>query len=154
MPSITLWCHTWVKYVFGSCHAPRVFPQQKLPGFSSLHKKQHLQIPIWPGQKPAWKPAKLLWLPRLSKYYFYLQQTHFFALQTLPVAIASVRNVHSQCPREVLQFILDLIKYNDNRLNKVSEHFSKLSLNIYREDTQTTLRFLFHLRALHINRRI
>ena len=39
--------------------------------------------------------------------------------QTLPVAIASVRNVHSQCPREVLQFILDLIKYNDNRLNKV-----------------------------------
>ena len=30
-----------------------------------------------------------------------------------------MRNVHSQCPREVLQFILDLIKYNDNRLNKV-----------------------------------
>lgn len=41
-------------------------------------------------------------------------------VQALPVATASVRNVHSQCPREVLQFILDLIKYNDNRLNKVS----------------------------------
>lgn len=36
------------------------------------------------------------------------------------MATASVRNTHSQCPRDVLQFILDLIKYNDNRLNKVA----------------------------------
>lgn len=45
--------------------------------------------------------------------------------QAFPLAIASVRSVHSHCPREVLQFLSDLIKYNDNRLNKVSAPWSR-----------------------------
>lgn len=37
----------------------------------------------------------------------------------MPVAMALLRDVHNLCPKEVLMFILDLIKYNDNRKNKV-----------------------------------
>ena len=37
----------------------------------------------------------------------------------MPVAMALLRDVHNLCPKEVLTFILDLIKYNDNRKNKV-----------------------------------
>lgn len=37
----------------------------------------------------------------------------------MPVAMALLRDVQNLCPREVLNFILDLIKYNDNAKNKV-----------------------------------
>lgn len=39
----------------------------------------------------------------------------------MPVAMALLRDVQNLCPKEVLNFILDLIKYNDNRKNKVIE---------------------------------
>lgn len=41
----------------------------------------------------------------------------------MPVAMALLRDVHNLCPKEVLMFILDLIKYNDNRKNKVKTVF-------------------------------
>lgn len=37
----------------------------------------------------------------------------------MPVAMALLRDIQNLCPKEVLNFILDLIKYNDNRKNKV-----------------------------------
>lgn len=40
----------------------------------------------------------------------------------MPVAMALLRDVQNLCPKEVLNFILDLIKYNDNRKNKVATH--------------------------------
>lgn len=45
----------------------------------------------------------------------------------MPVAMALLRDVHNLCPKEVLMFILDLIKYNDNRKNKVKTVFMLLS---------------------------
>ena len=39
--SIPVRCHMWVEFVVGSHFAPRVFL-----GFSSLHKDQHIKIPI------------------------------------------------------------------------------------------------------------
>ena len=68
---------------------------------------------------PSCEPHVLFELECFRIRAIFLINIFFHVSQTLPVAIASVRNVHSQCPREVLQFILDLIKYNDNRLNKV-----------------------------------
>lgn len=40
----------------------------------------------------------------------------------MPVAMALLRDVQNLCPKDVLNFILDLIKYNDNRKNKVNTH--------------------------------
>lgn len=37
----------------------------------------------------------------------------------MPVAMALLRDVQNLCPKDVLNFVLDLIKYNDNRKNKV-----------------------------------
>ena len=71
---------------------------------------------------PSSQPHSFVWGGSLDWFWIlaiFLINIILHVSQTLPVAIASVRNVHSQCPREVLQFILDLIKYNDNRLNKV-----------------------------------
>lgn len=40
----------------------------------------------------------------------------------MPVAMALLRDVQNLCPKDVLNFILDLIKYNDNRKNKVQKN--------------------------------
>ena len=42
----------------------------------------------------------------------------------IPQAIGLIRNTHSICPRESLAFLVDLIKYNDNAKNKVTQTMS------------------------------
>lgn len=44
--SISARCQMRVEFVAGSRFAPNIF--LKVLRFSSLHKKQHFQIPIWP----------------------------------------------------------------------------------------------------------
>ncbi len=44
---------------------------------------------------------------------------HYFLQKTIPVAMAHLRTIHNICPPEVLKFLLDLFKYNDNTKNKV-----------------------------------
>lgn len=47
----------------------------------------------------------------------------------MPVAMALLRDVQNLCPKEVLNFILDLIKYNDNRKNKVTHVLLSLGVS-------------------------
>ena len=55
-----------------------------------------------------------------SKVYTLLLANNNVVFQTMPVAMALLRDIQNLCPKDVLNFILDLIKYNDNRSNKVS----------------------------------
>ncbi|XP_031558269.1 transcription initiation factor TFIID subunit 2-like [Actinia tenebrosa] len=66
--------------------------------------------------------------PQIIRYNDFSNFLSYFLLKTLPVAIASIRNIHTQCPREILQFLLDLLKYNDNRINKYSDDYYIASL--------------------------
>ncbi|XP_048582004.1 transcription initiation factor TFIID subunit 2 isoform X3 [Nematostella vectensis] len=66
--------------------------------------------------------------PQIIRYNDFSNFISYFVLKTLPIAIASVRNIHSQCPREVVLFLMDLLKYNDNRLNKYSDSYHLASL--------------------------
>ena len=64
----------------------------------------------------------------------------------MPVAMALLRDVQNLCPKDVLNFILDLIKYNDNRKNKVRRTIT----GTYRLPSQTaaadhTFLFLYFL---------
>ena len=42
--------------------------------------------------------------------------------------IAGIRNVHKQCPKEVIHFLMELFKYNDNQMNKVGGAQSQLTI--------------------------
>lgn len=42
--------------------------------------------------------------------------------------MASLRSVHNICPPEVLRFLLDLFKYNDNSRNKWADDFYRAAL--------------------------
>lgn len=51
-----------------------------------------------------------------------------YCFQTIPVAMAGLRNAHGLCPPEVLRFLLDLFKYNDNSKNRFSDNYYKAAL--------------------------
>ncbi|XP_046544224.1 transcription initiation factor TFIID subunit 2-like [Haliotis rubra] len=53
---------------------------------------------------------------------------HYFLLKTIPMAMANLRTVHCICPPEVMRFLLDLFKYNDNSKNKYSDNYYRAAL--------------------------
>jgi len=42
--------------------------------------------------------------------------------------MAGLRNTHGICPPEVIRFLLDLFKYNDNSKNRYSDNYYRASL--------------------------
>ncbi|XP_060530001.1 transcription initiation factor TFIID subunit 2 isoform X2 [Cylas formicarius] len=53
---------------------------------------------------------------------------HYFLQKTIPLAMAGLRNAHGICPPEVIRFLLDLFKYNDNSKNRHSDNYYRASL--------------------------
>ena len=79
--------------------------QSRIPGVCLLRKSWERYISLHPPPPSLPFPSSTL-LGSLS-------------LQALPLCIASIRNIHNQCPREVLSFLIDLFKFSDNQTNKV-----------------------------------
>ena len=42
--------------------------------------------------------------------------------------MAGLRTAHGECPQEVLNFLLDLFKYNDNSKNQFSDNYYRAAL--------------------------
>ncbi|KAL0273010.1 UNVERIFIED_CONTAM: hypothetical protein PYX00_005790 [Menopon gallinae] len=53
---------------------------------------------------------------------------HYYLQKTIPIAMAGLRNAHGICPPEVIRFLLDLIKYNDNSKNRFSDNYYRAAL--------------------------
>nr|XP_032810604.1 transcription initiation factor TFIID subunit 2 [Petromyzon marinus] len=66
--------------------------------------------------------------PNIIKTNNFCNFQSYFLLKTIPVTMAMQRDIHGMCPKEVLTFLLDLIKYNDNRKNKFSDNYYRASL--------------------------
>ncbi|KAK4478763.1 hypothetical protein RD792_014262 [Penstemon davidsonii] len=59
-------------------------------------------------------------LPRPNDFHDFQE---YFVLEAIPLAIASVRSSDKKSPREAVEFILQLLKYNDNNGNPYSDVF-------------------------------
>lgn len=55
-----------------------------------------------------------------------LQQ--YFLQKHIPVAMSYLRDHNNQCPKEVLHFLLDLVKFNDNSKNSYSDNYYRAAL--------------------------
>lgn len=53
---------------------------------------------------------------------------HYFLQKTIPVAMAGLRTAHGICPPEIIRFLLDLFKYNDNIKNHYSDVYYRSAL--------------------------
>lgn len=61
----------------------------------------------------------------------------YFLEKSLPVAMGSLRNSHNLCPPEVVRFLLDLIRCNENSKNQFSDAYFKAALIHGLENTIT-----------------
>nr|XP_027199421.1 transcription initiation factor TFIID subunit 2-like [Dermatophagoides pteronyssinus] len=52
----------------------------------------------------------------------------YFIQKSLIVAMAGLRTDHGICPHEILRFLLDLFKYNDNSKNKFSDAYFRAAM--------------------------
>nr|CAB3266794.1 transcription initiation factor TFIID subunit 2-like [Phallusia mammillata] len=52
----------------------------------------------------------------------------YFIQKNLPVAMSMLRNMNAVCPKEILQYLLDLVKFNDNSNNKYSDNYYRAAL--------------------------
>ena len=63
-----------------------------------------------------------------------IKQNDFSSLQNyflqcaIPVAMGGMRNSHQICPADVLEFLLNLFKYNDNTKNSFSDNYYRAAL--------------------------
>lgn len=53
---------------------------------------------------------------------------HYFLQKTIPLAMGGLRNAHGICPPEVIRFLLELFKYNDNSKNRYSDNYYRAAL--------------------------
>ncbi|XP_043273259.1 transcription initiation factor TFIID subunit 2 [Venturia canescens] len=65
---------------------------------------------------------------RIIKQNNFTNFQHYFLQKTIPVAMAGLRNAHGICPPEVLAFLMDLFKYNDNSKNRYSDNYYRAAL--------------------------
>ncbi|XP_012265791.1 transcription initiation factor TFIID subunit 2 isoform X2 [Athalia rosae] len=65
---------------------------------------------------------------RIIKQNNFTNFQHYFLQKTIPVAMAGLRNAHGICPPDVLTFLMDLFKYNDNSKNRYSDNYYRAAL--------------------------
>ncbi|KAK0171350.1 hypothetical protein PV328_009091 [Microctonus aethiopoides] len=65
---------------------------------------------------------------RIIKQNNFTNFQHYFLQKTIPVAMAGLRNAHGICPPEVLDFLMELFKYNDNSKNRYSDNYYRAAL--------------------------
>ena len=53
---------------------------------------------------------------------------NYFLEKNLPIAMGNLRTTHNTCPNEVLRFLLDLSKFNENSKNSYSDAYYRASL--------------------------
>ncbi|XP_064625594.1 transcription initiation factor TFIID subunit 2-like [Lineus longissimus] len=53
---------------------------------------------------------------------------HYFLQKTIPLAMSRLRDTHGICPPDVVNFLLELFKYNDNSKNKYSDNYYRSAL--------------------------
>eukprot|EP00795_Rhopilema_esculentum_P015795 gene15795-7100_t len=99
---------------------------------SSLVKILSDEPEVWEGEDTLITCYQKLYgsqsCPSLPRFNDFSSLISYFVQKELSVNISKYRNSHFQCPMKILQFVLDLIKYNDNRYNKFSDGFYRSCL--------------------------
>lgn len=90
-----------------------------------LAKVGTVEAEVWDGESSMIEIFEKMFgsnaAPRIPRFNDFSNFISYFLQKCLPQAIATMRNVHSQCSNRVITFILDLLKYNDNRFNQFSD---------------------------------
>ncbi len=84
----------------------------------------------WNGPLPLISTFKKMFMSKQNLVSFnnFSDLQLYFIQKSLPIAMGTLRNNHNLCPTEIIHFLLDLIKYNENSKNKFSDSYYRASL--------------------------
>ncbi|XP_054290180.1 transcription initiation factor TFIID subunit 2-like [Macrosteles quadrilineatus] len=97
-----------------------------------LTKVANAMVSTWAGPPAMLAIFRKLYgsfsCPHIIKQNNFQNLQHYYLQKTIPVAMAGLRNSHGICPQEVIRFLLDLFKYNDNSKNRFSDNYYRAAL--------------------------
>ncbi|XP_052776335.1 transcription initiation factor TFIID subunit 2-like isoform X2 [Mya arenaria] len=97
-----------------------------------LAKIANMMVSTWAGPPAMLTIFRKLFgshsCPSIVRQNNFTNLQHYFLIKAIPQAMAQLRNLHNICPPEVVRFLLDLFKYNDNSKNKYSDNYYRAAL--------------------------
>ncbi|XP_076340940.1 TATA-box binding protein associated factor 2 isoform X2 [Tachypleus tridentatus] len=97
-----------------------------------LQKVANAMVTTWTGPPAMMMIFKKMFSshssPNIIRQNNFSNFQRYFIQKTIPVAMAGLRTVHGIIPSEVLRFLLDLFKYNDNSKNKFCDNYYRAAL--------------------------
>ncbi|XP_065647290.1 transcription initiation factor TFIID subunit 2 isoform X3 [Hydra vulgaris] len=97
-----------------------------------LAKIANTEVEVWDGESAMIEIFEKMFgsnaCASIPKFNNFSNFTGYFMQKVLPTSISMLKNSQSQCTRRTLQFILELLKYNDNRFNQFHDGFYVSSL--------------------------
>ncbi|XP_064486844.1 transcription initiation factor TFIID subunit 2-like isoform X2 [Ornithodoros turicata] len=97
-----------------------------------LRKVANNMVSTWAGPPAMMTIFKKMFgshsCPHIIRQNNFSNFQHYFLQKTIPVAMAGLRTIHGICPPEVMKFLLDLFKYNENSKNKFSDNYYRTAL--------------------------
>uniref|UniRef100_A0A182YPI7 Transcription initiation factor TFIID subunit 2 n=1 Tax=Anopheles stephensi TaxID=30069 RepID=A0A182YPI7_ANOST len=110
----------------------RVFYEVRCQAATCLTKVANAMVTSWQGPPAMLTIFKKFFgsfsAPHIIRQNNFTNLHHYFLQKTIPVAMAGLRTAHGICPPEVIRFLLDLFKYNDNSKNHYSDNYYRAAL--------------------------
>ncbi|EDW04189.1 transcription initiation factor TFIID subunit 2 [Drosophila grimshawi] len=97
-----------------------------------LTKVANQMVDSWSGPPPMLdifiKMFGSLQAPHIVRLNDFSNFQLYYLQKAIPVAMAGLRTLHGICPPDVVRFLLDLIKYNENSQNPYSDSYYRAAL--------------------------
>ncbi|XP_058065181.1 transcription initiation factor TFIID subunit 2 [Anopheles bellator] len=110
----------------------RIFYEVRCQAALCLTKVANAMVTSWQGPPAMLTIFKKFFgsfsAPHIIRQNNFTNFQHYFLQKTIPVAMAGLRTAHGICPPEVIRFLLDLFKYNDNSKNHYSDNYYRAAL--------------------------
>ncbi|XP_053673216.1 transcription initiation factor TFIID subunit 2 [Anopheles nili] len=126
----------------------RVFYVVRCQAALCLTKVANAMVTSWQGPPAMLTIFKKFFgsfsAPHIIRQNNFTNFQHYFLQKTIPIAMAGLRTAHGICPPEVIRFLLDLFKYNDNSKNHYSDNYYRAALVEALGDTITPVISVVH----------
>jgi len=111
---------------------PDLYYQVRIEAAYALVEVANMMVHTWNGPVALLPSFKKIYMshacPHIVKCNNFAEPQYYFIQKNLPVAMAALRNAQHVCPSEVVRFLLDLVRYNENSRNRFADCYYRAAL--------------------------
>lgn len=108
------------------------FYRVRIQAAYALAEVSNKMIHMWNGPLPFISTFKKLFMTssgqNLVNSNNFSDLQLYFLQKNIPIAMGHVRSTHNLCPSEIIRFLIDLIKFNENSKNNFSDCYYRAAL--------------------------